>query len=511
MRINTIKSIILFTIFLSSAEFADSQTFIGLQHSNLGGIHQSSLNPANIANSRHRIYVNGITGGFSFNNDYLKLNFPFPFINLITGNVPAQYQNGTGGLNFQDDWLKENVNNKPKNMNLTLQTRVPGFMISLPKGFALGFQYKNTFSIQVNDVAEPLARLARYGIDSSRGSVSYSGPNQFQVGQTFGDNSFTVNVNAFGEVAVTLAKTIVSDNNFVLKAGVTPKLLLGYASGYIKNRGMLIKAAGTDTIVFGETDVEYGYTDPGKLEDLQSINVNVLNSKLQGSGFGFDIGAAFEYNPSGTKKVTNGKNNYLFRGGVSLMDGGHITYNKNLRNTRITNTGGDKMLIITPEFADAWAGEDGQERGIKFTDSVMRTIFQVDTGRTSFQSKMPATLNIQFDYNLLKMFYVGANFSQDLRGKKAIGMRKPSYFMLIPRMETKFFELALPLGMMNDYRNPRLGIYLRIGPAFIGSDNLIGQLRGKEVYGLDLYFGLSMGINKKKDNSDDKTETSPAS
>lgn len=509
MRINTIKTIILFTIFLSSAEFSHSQTFIGLQHSNLGGIHQSSLNPANIANSRHRIYVNGITAGFSFNNDYLRLNFPFPFINLITGNVPVKYQNSTGGLNFQDDWLKENINNKSKNLNLTLQTRVPGFMISLPKGFALGFQYKNTFSLQINDVAEPLARLARYGIDSSRGSVSYSGPNQFQVGQTFGDNSFTVNMNAFGEVAVTIAKTIVSDNNLVLKAGVTPKLLLGYASGYIKNRGMLIKAAGTDTIVFGETDVEYGYTDPGNLANLSAVNLDFLQSKLQGSGFGFDIGAAFEYNPSGTKRITNGKNNYLFRGGVSIMDGGHITYSKNLKNTHITNTGGDKTLIITPEFADAWS--DGQEKGIKYTDSVMRTIFQVDTGRTSFQSKMPATLNIQFDYNVFKMFYVGANFSQDLRGKKAIGMRKPSYVMLIPRMETKFFEVALPLGMMNDYRNPRLGIYLRIGPAFIGSDNLIGQLRGKDVYGLDLYFGLSMGINKKKDNSEDKTETAPAS
>lgn len=504
MRLNNIKAIILFTTFLSSVNLGFSQTFLGLQHSNLGGIHQANLNPANIANSRHRIYINGLTAGFHFNNDYLKLNFPFPIMNLITGNVPAQYKNSNGGLAFQDAWLTENVNNKSKNMNLSIQTRVPGFMITLPKGFALGFQYKNTVSFQINDVAEPLARLARYGIDSSRGTFSYSGPNKFQIGESFGDNAFTVNMNAFGELGVTLAKTIISDDNFVLKVGATPKLLLGYGSAYIKNRGLVIKASGQDTITFGQTDVEYGYTDIGDLESFNNINVNLLTNKLQGSGFGYDIGASFEVNPSGTKRVTNSKNNYLFRGGVSLLDGGSITYNKNLKNTKITNNSGDKMLIITPELAEAWS--EGEGRGLEYTDSVMRTIFTIDTTAESIQSKMPTTLNFQFDYNLFKMFYVGANLSQDIRGKKAIGMRKASYLIVIPRMETKFFEVALPIGMMNDYRTPRVGMYLRVGPVFVGSDNLIGQLRGKEVYGIDLYFGLSMGINKKKDSKEDKKD-----
>ena len=508
MNLNNIKSAVLFTTFLSSAVFSDAQSFIGLQHSNLGGIHQSVLNPANIANSRHRMYVNGITAGFSLYNDYLKLNFPFPVMNLITGNVPATYKNADGSLKFQDAWLSENVNDKPKNLNLSVQTRVPGFMMTLPKGWAFGFQYKNTIAFQVNDVAEPLARLARYGIDSSKGSVSYSGPNQFQIGQTFGDNAFTVNMNAFGEVAVTLAKTVVKDKNLVIKAGVTPKLLLGYGSAYINNRGLQIKAAGTDTVVFGETDVEYGYTDPGNLGSISNINVNALSSKLQGSGFGFDIGAAFEYKSDKTKVVTDGNNNYLFRGGISLMDGGHITYKNGLKNTRISNNSGDKMLIITPQFADAWG--DGSEKGLKYTDSVMRTLFNVDTSAKVLQSKMPSTLNLQFDYNLFKIFYLGANFSQDLRGKKAIGMRKASYLVVIPRIEHRFFEVALPLGMMNDYRTPRLGFYLRVGPVFVGSDNLIGQLRGKDVYGTDLYFGISMGIMRDKEDKDKDKSSSDA-
>jgi hypothetical protein len=499
MKVKTIRKFILLNTIFTCCLSAEAQTFLGLQQSNYSGIHQVNLNPAYMADSRHRLYVNGFTGGFGFSNDYLKLNFPFPVMNLVTGNVPDQYKNSEGKLAFDQNWLSENVNGKSKNMNLYMQTRVPGLMIALPKGFALGLQYKNTISFQVNDFAEPLARLARYGIDSSKGSVSYSGPNQFKVGETFGDNSFTININAYGEIGLSIAKSVKIDDNLSIKAGITPKYLMGYATGYIKNRGIQVKAAGTDTVAFGETDVEYGYTDPSFFNDLNTFNVNAFTSKLQGSGFGYDIGAAFEY------KADSKDKSYLFRGGVSILDGGHITYKSRMKNTHITNTGGEKYLILTPEFAEAWKDK---EAGMQYTDSTLRTIFNVDTSAKSIDSRMPTTLNLQFDYHLFKIFYLGANLSQDLRGKKAIGSRKSSYLVVIPRIEHRLGELSFPLGMMNDYRTPRLGAFLRIGPAFIGTDNLIGQLRSKNIYGFDLYFGISTGITRNKSKKDkEKTDS----
>ncbi|HEY1047430.1 MAG TPA: DUF5723 family protein [Bacteroidia bacterium] len=498
MNINATLRITLFlTIF--SGLTTHAQTFLGLQHSNMSGIHQAGLNPANIANSRHKMYFNGLTAGFGFNNDYIGLNLPFPYYKLITGNIPSQYKNANGGVAFDDNWLTENLNGKPKNMNLFFQTRGPGAMFQLSKGFSVGIQYKNTISFQINDVTENLARLARYGIDSSKGTVSYSGPNQFQIGSTYGDNAFTINLNAYGEIGATVAKTIINDDNFVLKVGVTPKLLLGYATGYIKNRGLLIKAPGKDTIVFKETDVEYGYTNPESFKNPGVINFGFLNNTLSGKGFGYDVGVSFQINPDATREVTNKANNYLFRAGISLLDAGRLSYNKNMKNTRITNTSGEKYFIINDKFADAWA--QGEDRGIKYTDSVMRTLFTVDTSAKKIVTTMPTTLNLQFDYNIFKAIYIGANLSQDMRGKKNIGIRKPSYLVVIPRLETKLFELALPMGMMNDYRNPRIGLYLRVGPVFIGSDNLVGQLRNSSIYGSDIYFGISTGIPTKKKNS----------
>jgi hypothetical protein len=501
----TIRLLLLSTLFTVSLTLS-SQTFLGLQHSNMSGIHQVNLNPANIADSRHRLYINGLTMGVGFNNDYLKLSLPFPFRNLVTGKVPSQYKNSNGGLDIQDEWLSENLNGKPKNLNFYTQFRTPGIMVKLSEGLSVGLQYKNTLSFQINDVAEPLARLGRYGIDSSNGSVAFSGPNNFQVGQTFGDNSFTVNLNAFGEIGGTVAKTLINSKSMVLKIGATPKLLLGYATGYIKNRGIQIKAPGSDTLIFGQTDVEYGYTDPSYFNDLSGMSFDLLKSKVQGKGFGLDLGATFEYKPEGTKKVTNKKNNYLFRAGISLLDAGNINYKQKVKNRHIVNNTGDKVFVLGPEFASAWS--DGEERGIKYTDSIMRTIFVIDSSSQHIKSKMPTTVNLQFDYNVFKFIYVGANISQDFRGKKSVGMRKPSYFMILPRIETKIFELCLPMGLMNDYRNGRMGFYLRVGPVFIGSDNIIGQISSNNITGVDFYFGISTGIPSKKkgDKSDAAAE-----
>ncbi|MDI1234784.1 MAG: DUF5723 family protein [bacterium] len=473
-----------------------SQTFIGLQQSNYSGIHQVNLNPANIANSRHRIYINAFTMGFGFNNDYLSLNMPFSLQNLATNKVPAQYhKNGdpNAPVDFQDAWLKENVNGKGKNLNLYTQFRSPGIMISLPMGFAVGLQYKNTVSFQINDMAEPLARLSRYGVDSSKGNVLYSGPNQYKVGERFEDNAFTVNFNAYGELGGTIAKTIIKNEYLVLKAGFTGKYLMGYASGYIKNKGIQFRLPNNDTIIFNKTDVEYGYTDPAIFENLKAVNLDYVTQKLKGAGFGYDFGATVEYSPEGFKKVTNKKNNYLLSAGASILDAGGIFYKNNLRTTHITNEN-DKYFDVTGAFGNAWTSS---KDGLKFTDSIMRTLFKVDSAYKNIKTTMPTTINLQFDYNLFKNLFVGANLSQDLRGKKTIGIRKPSYLVVIPRFESKLFEISLPMGLMNDYKTGRIGVFVRLGPVFVGSDNIIGQLKSNNFYGADFYFGISSGITSK--------------
>ena len=477
----------LLAILLFAMTDTKAQTFLGLQHSNMSGIHQTGLNPANIADSRHKFYVNGFTLGTGFNNDYLKLSLPFSPFDLFT-------KQSVRNTPIDNNWFTENLNGKPKNLNLYAQFRTPGVLYKISKGLTVALQFKNTFSFQVNDVAEPLAKLGRHGVDSVKGTALYSGPNQYSILQNYKDNRFSINVNMWGEIAGTVAKTIINTETYSLKAGITPKYLIGYATAYIKNNGIQFKLQSQDSIIFNQTDISYGYTNP---TDLKNINPqSFLSEPIKSSGFGYDFGVTFEYNPKIATVVTSKKNKYLFRGGISLLDAGRITYKNPSKNLSIFNGPIDKVFVLDSSLSNAFS--NGEEQGLKHADSVFRTIFAIDTSSKNIVTTMPTTLNFQFDYNLFKNFYIGANWSQDLRGKLITGIRKPSYLVIIPRFESKLVEVSFPIGLVNDYRTGRIGAFLRVGPVFVGSDNLIGQIRANNYYGADIYFGISTGIPSKK-------------
>ena len=119
-------------------------------------------------------------------------------------------------------------------------------------------------------------------------------------------------------------------------------------------------------------------------------------------------------------------------------------------------------------------------------------------GASKYVVNLPMTLGVQLDWNIFKWFYVGANWNQSLVSIKSVSIRRPSSFSLIPRIETKLFELAIPVQVYDDYKQFGLGIFTRIGPVFLGSDNLLQSITGNSINGFDFYFGVSTGIPAKK-------------
>jgi hypothetical protein len=85
-----------------------------------------------------------------------------------------------------------------------------------------------------------------------------------------------------------------------------------------------------------------------------------------------------------------------------------------------------------------------------------------------------------------------------LVSKKAVAFRRPSSVSLIPRFETRGLEFAMPVLVYDDYQQFGLGFFTRIGPVYLGSDNLIKSLSGNSINGIDFYFGVSTGISAKR-------------
>ena len=66
----------------------------------------------------------------------------------------------------------------------------------------------------------------------------------------------------------------------------------------------------------------------------------------------------------------------------------------------------------------------------------------------------------------------------------------PSSLSITPRWEGKWFEVAMPFVLFDNYNAFAFGIAGRIGPLFLGTDNLGSFLNINKPRSTDIYFGL---------------------
>lgn len=479
---------ILFPLILLSVFPASAQNFFGLQNSNWAGVNAIYINPAGIADSRHRQHTNIAALGMNVVNDYVSLEAPFSVTALMFGNVDDKYKDTAGHINWDPSWLKENLNGEPKNFYMGAELRGPAYMMRLGSKSAIAIGTRVRTGIVITNVSEDLIQFGKALFDSTA-------PSFIKVK----DNSFAANMNAYQEISLAFATVLYNKKFFYWKGGITGKYLMSLASAYAINDGIEFETRGNDTLVINHSNLSMGHSnldilnrmaEPGGL--LRSVIPSFKN--FTGSGLGFDLGAIFEYRPALTDKVVS-QNKYLLKGGISLLDIGIINISQKVSTYKAGNT---TPVYFTGDSAMAAAFAKGSDSGFAYLEQYAKDNFNYTKGEGRYSINIPRSLNIQLDWNILKTFYLGLNWTQSLVGSKDIAFRKPSAVTLIPRFESKLFEAALPVSLYNDYNNFGLGAYLRLGPLFVGTDNLIKVAGGSKMNGFDFYFGVSTGIPAKK-------------
>lgn len=93
---------------------------------------------------------------------------------------------------------------------------------------------------------------------------------------------------------------------------------------------------------------------------------------------------------------------------------------------------------------------------------------------------------------------------QSLKSKNGIGFRVNSLFGVTPRIEFRWFEVSMPILATFGYSKLNVGLFLRTGLFFIGSDNIGGFLGSNNFNGLDIYTGATIPIFKGKPKDRDK-------
>ncbi|MFM7765722.1 MAG: DUF5723 family protein [Sphingomonadales bacterium] len=462
-----------------------TQQLTGLQFSNFNGVHAIYTNPAGIADARFKKHSNIVTTAVLFANDYASLELPFSFKQMVFGTVPDNYKNTKGNIDWQGSWIKENLNGKPKNLYVGIENRGPAYMNRLGKNGAFAVASRTRGSLQLNQVAEPLVQFGK-GIIEKQNAITQ-----------ITDSRFTMNVNAYQELSFSLAHVLYNKKSHYAKAGATGKYLMGLGSGYIVNNGFQINTLGGDSLMISQSDVSAGFTQGSVFNRFtQGIYQWALPSfsEILGGGFGWDAGFIYEHRPNKIRLLTS-KNRYLWKLSISLLDMGSITYGKNGKTFRIMNQNPVK-LHIDSGFGKAFASSI--DSGIQCVRTFARNNMNYQEGSGKITASIPSTLNVQFDWNVLKWIYVGVNWSQAVVSRRDIALRRPSSLIVIPRIENKWIECSMPLCLYNDYKNVGLGWFTRIGPVFFGTDNLLKSINSNSYNGLDFYLGISTGIRSKK-------------
>lgn len=465
-------------------QYSQAQQLLGIANSNYAGTNGIYMNPSSIADSRHGFYFNLFTFDGMLTNNYLRYSGP---------NLAESLVNDDFGKD--NEYLQERLNGKPKMFAAGAEVRLPSFMLKLsPKhSFAVASRFRT--SIQGNNIAEDIFKVIKYGAGSEA------------MQNVYNNSHFNFNVNSFLETGITYGRVLIDQDKHFIKGGVTVKRLTGVYSAHLINKelGYTIKedAEGNPMLEIQRLNMQMGYSRGNFEIDPQET---LFNRNAPGKGWGMDIGFTYEYRPDiedyrytmdGKERLDNRKNKYKYRVGVALMDMGGIKYNDS-GLSRSYNISRQNVVI---------SAEDIENSNIDDIDELLIDVLDIKPSEQSsfFRSGLPTALHLNLDYRIADRLYVNTTILQGLRGRHGLGMRQNAMLAVVPRIEMKWLELSFPLSLVNNYSSFTFGTMVKIGPLFVGSDNISGLVGMGKPFGTNVYAGMAIPIfkGKKKDKDND--------
>lgn len=478
-----------------------AQHLPGVAMGNYAGTQALYHNPAFVADSRYSVHVNLLGTQAYLANNHVKYNAPYSFLSLMTNSVPTQYRNEKGAIILPSTDLEQKLNGNLKHLNLGIEARGPSLMVSLLDGkVGFGLSSRVRTLLNMTQTTEPIAQALRSrgkGLDIQQ--------------QLYENQSGTLHLNGIGELALTLGGVLLDNETDFFKVGITAKRLIGLYNAHILINESSFEilpdanyANEKELIQLPKISTHYGYTNDQALRNIRPASPAwLLGSAPPGSGWGLDVGMVYEYRPQvhrysytekGVLKRDGSKNKYLYRVSVALTDVGRVRFkNPNYVSAFTANTT-DRTLSYE-QFSSL-----GSTQG--FFGAVNQSLLVDTTSRTtSFRSVLPTALQASVDYQIRPNVYVNALWVQNLISAKAFGMKSESVLAVTPRYEHRWYEVSVPVSLMNRYGSLGVGLAGRVGPVWFGTDHLTGLLNIGKPKVFNLYAGVSAGLFRRPPRS----------
>ena len=477
-----------------------SQHLPGAAMGNYAGTQALYHNPAFVADSRYGVHANLVGAQMYLANNHIKYDAPYSFLSLLTNSVPDQYRNEKGAIILPRTDLEQKLNGNLKHLNLGVEARGPSLMVSLLDGkVGIGLSSRVRTMLNLTQTTEPIAQALR-----SRGK------GQEIQKQLYENQSSTLHLNGMGEIALTVGGVVLDNEIDFFKVGVTAKRVLGLYNAHIliDDGSFSIQpdpayANEKELIRLPTITTRYGYTTDGAFKDIRPTPAWLLGNAPAGSGWGFDLGMVYEHRPDahrysytekGVRKRDGSKNKYLYRVSVALTDVGRVKFkNPNYVNAFEADTANRTLRYARFQKLQGTEG---------FFNAVNQSL-GVDPGSrtTAFRSVLPTALQTSVDYQVQPNVYVNALWVQNLVPAKAFGMKGESVLAVTPRYEHRWYEVSVPVAIMNRYGSFGVGLAGRAGPLWFGTDHLLGLLNIGKPKTFNLYAGISAGLFRRPPRS----------
>lgn len=489
IRILQKNACLLFLLMMLTGATASGQEMLGIVNGNYAGVNGLMMNPAHPSGSVDFLNLNIAGAGVFVNSNYLfihRKDYSFTGLFKVDINDPAYlYTYYYPSVQFTDslhylDYLK-----KTSLKRVFVNARVLGPSLMYRNGihtFSLVSGFRN--NVSVDKMTYNTANFIFRGLDFVP-----------QQDITYTEGPYHVALLSWIELGLGYSCMFYEDDQRAFTAGITGKVLLGTAGAYGSVKDVTYNVPNNDTILFDKLDCTMGFALPIDLSGGTELQTNPL---IRGWGVGFDVGISYvrkggsaSRNALSAVAAQDVAADYRYRVGLSLLDLGKITFNQ-----------GVEVHEFSGVNNEMWSGLRGfHARSIRnFLNAASYNLLGDSTAsltdKNSFGIWLPAAVSLQADYNFGYHLFANLTFIQGIP-LGAPSVRRSTLLALTPRYETRWYEVNLPLSLV-DFRDPQIGLALRVYGLMLGTEKLGTFLHLTDVRGMDLYFALSLPIGPGK-------------
>jgi ompA len=452
------RKILIAGLFLGgvAASNLSAQKYLGLSNSNYSGVYGSQYNPAKLTDEKVKVAVNLASFNGLVNNDYYKFKNLDSFGNFSLEELGkgASHNAGNGTL---------------INMGIVGEVLGPSFQFTVNNRLGFGFSSRARIFSQGKNVNSNF-------INALNGNLGTDNPGLATI-PLVDNTGFGINTTALTDLGVKGAYAVIDNNDLKLSLGASVKLYKGAGLNRFESNGHnLIYNNNPSNPTISATNINWDlYTN---LNPEKSLNDYFGDFFGGATGFGGDFGAEL------TLKEASGDKPYFLKFGASVNDIGAIKYN-DIRKLSIRGAGS----AIDPNEIDIF--------DLNATADYLRTRgYNTALTTSSVSQGLPTNLNLYADYAITKRFFVSANGLINLANTNSTNPYYHSFVGLVPRFESKWVDVSVPLTYNFMSQDFKPGLALRLGPLSIGSDDL--KILFTESKGANIYAGLGFILYKGK-------------